>query len=456
MELCPVSSIQLSNYTNFIFIYLKINVSNSKASSSKAQDPSSQLCEDTESEAEDDDFDEPEPVNLKQKSAQDVTIRHELKDYCKTLTELQSHHIEEDSQRARHYFEMLKFSVVNSEIFFGANRQNLFNISIPQVALKLLSTVFEEHPNEELRSVVGTLQSLKNKGRIYTSDSNIVVASLRWLFWYHQKNLYYIDVLTASSAIMAVISCTGTPSRGIGSNPSENHVKIELWSGIFSAAFKLHKLKFLPVWELQHLFPGNAGLGSARSDFASIIVNNNGLQFAFFIVEFEQAGFETHKDEVVIIAELTHEFNRILAHMYYPSEVEINGTRLHFGLVNDLRVRFGRLQPIYDQKKSSLIYSCEDEILSFNFQDNNVETKVENTLRLITYLRETVCADGMRIRSLLNRQPMQYNYNLKAALPVLPNKAVQSRKFKTKFTPISKRINIIQYVKVSYQVILCY
>ncbi|CAG8493113.1 2474_t:CDS:2 [Funneliformis caledonium] len=48
-----------------------------------------------------------------------------------------------------------------------------------------------------------------------------------------------------------------------------------------------------------------------------------------------------------------------------------------------------KLQSIYNQEKLNLIYAYEDEIISFNFQENYVEAKVENVLRLITYLRET-------------------------------------------------------------------
>ncbi|CAG8671343.1 3747_t:CDS:2, partial [Ambispora gerdemannii] len=52
-------------------------------------------------------------------------------------------------------------------------------------------------------------------------------------------------------------------------------------------------------WELQHLISGNAGQ-----------------------VEFEQDGFEVHKDNVVIVAEAVHEFNRILSLIHYPTEEE--------------------------------------------------------------------------------------------------------------------------------------
>ncbi|CAG8542902.1 11297_t:CDS:2 [Funneliformis mosseae] len=75
---------------------------------------SNQSCEeDIVIEAEDDDLDEPD---------------------------LQSHDNEEDSQRTRHPLEMLKWSVVNLEIFDG------------------------EQSDDELRSIARILQSLKKKG----------------------------------------------------------------------------------------------------------------------------------------------------------------------------------------------------------------------------------------------------------------------------------------------------
>ncbi|CAG8780744.1 16429_t:CDS:2, partial [Cetraspora pellucida] len=399
---------------------------------------------------QDNDFNESESIvhSCKQKRKCpilecNIVVKHSLlKNYCEMLLNLQSHHIDEDSQRARHCLAMLRWSVVHLEIFINAGWENIpkmINISTPRVALNLLTAVFKEHPNDELRSIATILQLLRRQGKICTSDYDMT-AILHFLFSNNPRNHYDIDVLTASSAITAVISYTATPVRGSGSNPSENHVKAELWLRIFSTAFKLHKLRFLPVWELQHLVSGNAGHGSARSDFAAIVNNNNDIQFPFFLVEFERNGLEVHKDEIVIVSEAAHEFNRILSSMHYPSENEVNETNLHVGLVNDMKIRFGRLQPQYDENKSLLFYVYDDDVLSFNFHERSTESNVENVLRLVTYLRETVCADGMRIRTLLNRYPAQFNYNLKAALPILPSEAVHSRTFEMKFTPPSKRV----------------
>ncbi|CAG8763720.1 4911_t:CDS:2, partial [Racocetra persica] len=112
---------------------------------------------------------------------------------------------------------------------------------------------------------------------------------------------------------------------------------------------------FIPVWEFHHLFPGHGRCGSSRSDLIAIVVNQTNLQFLFFLIEFEQNGFEVHKDEIVAVFEAAHEFNRILS-------------------LGD--------------------YQTEDET-------NNVKTDVENVLKLVTYLREVVCHDGDWIKNMI-------------------------------------------------------
>ncbi|RIA88311.1 hypothetical protein C1645_826576 [Glomus cerebriforme] len=76
-----------------------------------------------------------------------------------------------------------------------------------------------------------------------------------------------------------------------------------------------------------------------------------------------KGGFEVHKDDVAIVAEAMHEFNRILSLTHYPSEEEINKLCLHIGLVNGSRIRLSKLMPVFDQ--SSLIYVYDDEVLKY-------------------------------------------------------------------------------------------
>ncbi|CAI2179226.1 5312_t:CDS:2 [Funneliformis geosporum] len=356
-----------------------------------------------------------------------------LTNYYRILLAMQDLHIEEDSQRARHSFAMLEWSVINFEIFEDAGWQGErkpATISIPQIELKLLSPIFEKHFDSRIQSVIAMLRSLERKGKIVTSS--LFNSWFGWL-WGRSRSYYYLDALTCISVLSTVISYIPTPCRGLGSKPSENH---ELWTSILFNAFSFHNPKFFTAWEFYHLVPGNGGRGSAKSDFSAIVRNKSDLQFAFFLAEFEQ---EVHKDDVVIVAEAAHEFNRILSLMHYPSEEEINKTCLHVGLVNGTRIRLGKLMPAFNQQQATLIYVYDDEVISFNLQEKDEEANIESALQLLTYIRETICMNGMRIKSLLNRRPAKFNACLKASLPKLPNEAVKSRKYNTKFTPRSKR-----------------
>ncbi|CAG8690919.1 24503_t:CDS:2 [Cetraspora pellucida] len=263
-----------------------------------------------------------------------------VKKYCRLISDLQFHNVDEVSQRARHFIAMLKWSVVNYETFIkaGWNGKRRFNIiSTPRIKIKSVSATFEQHPNNQLKSITTALWSLYDKGIIHSRE------------------------ISPASFI---------------SSPSESHVKIELWSKIFSA-------------------------GSSRSDFAAVVNNQFDLQFPFFLVKFGNNGFE---DSVVVVAEAVYEFNRLLSFIHHPTE---------------------------EEQQSSLIY-VHDDVLSFNLMGSDLEENVGNALRLTTYFRETVCTSGTLIRSLLNRQPVvTFNYDLMMALPELPREAIKSRELYT-------------------------
>ena len=113
--------------------------------------------------------------------------------------------------------------------------------------------------------------------------------------------------------------------------------------------------------------------------------------------------------------------------------------RFHIALVNGTRIHFSSIEPIFDQQESTFLYVYNRNKPSFNLGTEDREVDIESALRLLTYLRETVCDDGLQIRNILNRQSRKFNLSLKAALPHLPNQAVKARPFKTKFTPRLKR-----------------
>ncbi|KAJ3167328.1 hypothetical protein HDU88_002248 [Geranomyces variabilis] len=101
-------------------------------------------------------------------------------------------------------------------------------------------------------------------------------------------NAVYIDALTMSSAVSALVTYSPSPARGQGSEPSEHHVRNELWVDIFTKSVKLAAGPFVSLWEMWHLFPGNAGKASSRSDFSALAVDAQGESFPFLIVESER------------------------------------------------------------------------------------------------------------------------------------------------------------------------
>ncbi|CAI2189934.1 16770_t:CDS:2, partial [Funneliformis geosporum] len=320
-----------------------------------------------------------------------------LKTYCKLLFDLQDHHLEEDSQRARHLAIMLEWHVVDYELFNEAGwieNPLLINVSVPCFCFKLVSDVLRQHSNYRLHQAVEILQKLEAKNIIRNNDYDWIPSFtlIKRIFGQGMNDqCYKIDVLTVISVLSTLILYTSTSCGGAGNPPPENHIKSELWASIFSKAFILHDANFVPVWELHHLISGNS-------------VKRN--------------GHEIHKDNIVVVAEAVYEFNRILSLSQNPSEEEVNKARIHIGLVNGTTINFSTIRPIYNQEKSTFIYACENSVLSYNLKTEDIETCIQNVLRLVTYLRETICAD---------------------ALPKLPVEAVKSRISETKFTPRVKR-----------------
>ncbi|CAG8535824.1 9221_t:CDS:2 [Ambispora gerdemannii] len=359
--------------------------------------------------------------------------------YRRVLEEMRNHHIEPESQRARHLSHMLKWSVIDHSLF---NKFEFDIVSLPRPAvnMSLLESILMENQNKRFHHVVTILHSLITKEIV----DNVNFSFRRWtarLWGVRMKEHYIIDTVTALAAITSVISYTSIPCRGPGSKPSENHIKAQMWAKIFSDTFLANSDDTDVNWEYHHQIPGNGGSGSARSDFAAIIFNCIDQQFPFFIVESETDGFATHKDEIVVAAEAAFEYNRILATAYYLSEDEVNATRLHIGLINGTTIHLGLMKPIYDEEKKSLIYSYEANKFTFKLHTGNQEDDIASALKLVAYLRANVCQDGIALKALLNRKTNIRNGTLLAALPCLPKRAVKSRpKSDTEFTPQTKRV----------------
>ncbi|KAF0470633.1 hypothetical protein F8M41_025364 [Gigaspora margarita] len=232
----------------------------------------------------------------------DYNINPNLKAYCEILETLQNHHVEEDSQSVRRFIKMLKWFCVDYELFLTTGwtgweeRLQQSSFPTPQISLRLVSALFLKHTNDKFHSVVPILKNLITKGKIFNNDVNYLsFETIRRLFDKSKKKCNEIDTLTVASVISAVVLYVPTPCRGLGSEPSENHVKAELWAKIISNTFTLYNSKFVPVWEFHHLFPGHGKCGSSRSDFIAIVFNQTNIQFPFFLIEIEQNGFEVHK-----------------------------------------------------------------------------------------------------------------------------------------------------------------
>ncbi|CAI2172436.1 910_t:CDS:2, partial [Funneliformis geosporum] len=112
--------------------------------------------------------------------------------------------------------------------------------------------------------------------------------------------------------------------------------------------------------------------GSSRSDFTAV-KNSRQLQFPFFIVDFEQQGFEVHKDFAVVY-EAVFELNRILSRTQDLSPDEIMQIKIHVGLINDASINL--------------------DVEFYNVQTGHQHDDVKNILDLVVYLRQVVCSEG--------------------------------------------------------------
>ncbi|RUS30548.1 hypothetical protein BC938DRAFT_479259 [Jimgerdemannia flammicorona] len=369
----------------------------------------------------------------------DPRVGQMLLPYRRILEEMRRHQTEETSKRARHLSVMLMWSVVDQSLFFKGS-EPVASVALPRPAvnISLLESVLMENQSERIQHAVMIMRNLRANGVMDDASSGL----RRWLARL-RGICYIIDVATVLSAITSVLVCSLTPCRGPGSKPSENNIKAQLWTKIFQDVFLLGQDNIDVNWEYHHQIPGNGGTGSARSDFAAVILNEADQQFPFFIVEFEANGLSVHKDAMVAIAETAFEYNRILAAAPYLSEDEVNATCLHIGLVNGTSIRMGSMKAVYNETKESLIYVYDADKAIFKLRTGNQEADIASALVLMAYLRRNVCKDGMVLKMLLKRKPKVHHGALLAALPRLPKQAVKSRPHETEFTPKAKRVRFI-------------
>ncbi|RUS32084.1 hypothetical protein BC938DRAFT_476326 [Jimgerdemannia flammicorona] len=136
--------------------------------------------------------------------------------------------------------------------------------------------------------------------------------------------------------------------------PSESHLKSEFWVPIITKAFgkdpSIHR-----SWEY-HLVPGNAGKGSAKSDFAAITLAENGSHIVFFIADLEQGGFEIYTEYAVIACEAAFELNCILEMANHLTPDEVTTIKVHVALINGTSISLGVIRPMYNAEKTAILY----------------------------------------------------------------------------------------------------
>ncbi|KAF0377769.1 hypothetical protein F8M41_012555 [Gigaspora margarita] len=323
-----------------------------------------------------------------------LSIRYDfsgMKEYCDILLERQESQIEEVSRSGRHLFQLLKWSIIDSELFGIALLMP--NCSRPAISLCQVD-----------KAAAFSLKPLIYEGKIGNTDS--IYESLK-RFVGLQKD-YIIDSYVASSAIKSVLSYCPAPSLGLESGPSESHSKIQLWSRILSDAFIYNLVRSEPVWEYHQFVPGHGGRGSSYCDFVAAVIDERRQLFPFFIIEFERHDREIHKDHAVVAAEAAFELNRLLSIVPESNVLEV---RVHVGLVSNSNISLG-LQ--------------------------NDTDKLLDAFKLLVYLREVVCKDGLITKNLVDNSPGICD-NVVRTLPKLPTRMEKSRESST-YTPKVKRV----------------
>ncbi|CAG8561220.1 8696_t:CDS:2, partial [Ambispora gerdemannii] len=307
-----------------------------------------------------------------------------LLDYCQVLEEFQESHVDEVSQSGRH-----------------------------------LSKLIREYRDDRFSHIINAIEVLANNGRIgevvsgysNSADSNHVGSSLQ--------------------------------SNAMSRAREPTHIKSQMWSRIFSDSFILNEVRFEPVCELHHLIPGNGSEGSARSDFAAVVMNEKQGQFPFLIAEFEQQGFEVHKDFAVVVCEAVYELNRILSMTRNLSPAEVLQIKVYVALANDTSINFGIIRPIYNGQETAILYAYDQNVVYYDLRTGNQQNDLKNALDLIVYLREVVCKDGLIIKNFLTGWSAHRNQSILWILPKLPTKAEKSRETDTKYTPKKRRIRYV-------------
>ncbi|RUP06358.1 hypothetical protein BC936DRAFT_140369 [Jimgerdemannia flammicorona] len=175
----------------------------------------------------------------------DVDAFPVLDKYCQTLDQLQHHHYAKASQRGRHLFKLLKWSIVDSELLPSTYSVCLPELQRPAVNFRALMAALLDAPQRKLRNAIPILNQIIQEGRIGVVRSGIMGAIRRYLGIDYMD--FVIDPPMALSALTSVLFYMSIPCRP-GASSSGNHVRSQLWTKILSDAFSLHPESLESVW----------------------------------------------------------------------------------------------------------------------------------------------------------------------------------------------------------------
>lgn len=155
-----------------------------------------------------------------------------LLSYCQNLKKLENSNINHNKQQARHLAHLLRWSIVDRSVY-QLPVPDPEILPQPQINLDLLKTLTTDNRFQHL---IQSLEFLVNHHAINTVSNGVIARILNC--WRIQKNHFVvIDNVTLVSAMTSAAFYHPTPSCGLGSTLTEEHIKVALWSRILADTF---------------------------------------------------------------------------------------------------------------------------------------------------------------------------------------------------------------------------
>ncbi|KAJ3189158.1 hypothetical protein HDU85_002783 [Gaertneriomyces sp. JEL0708] len=339
------------------------------------------------------------------------------------------------AQAARHRIQKLDWVVYESAPLTALGVYSPSIQTLPQavVPLSYLKSALKQH--QSLSAAAWALEQVCKRGDLDTIDWYAKVKD--FLGVSRQRGDREIDVITALDAVKTVALYYPMPAGGAGTQPAENHVKGELWAQIFSNSLTLPG-KYVPVWELQHLFPGNAAGGSSRSDYAACTIDVRGVVMPVFLVEFEVNGFHIHKDHLKAVSEAVFELTSMVG-QFCRREEDLAQLRVFVGLASDAQLttkvitaHIAKPGEEDDDDDAKMVHFVEDKGPSFNLGGPDIQSRIMEVFRLIMFLRGPVVDAGRNLARLASTTTANIGI---IQTPRLPRAVAPTRAANTPFSP---------------------